>query len=271
MKVINDDKVIPLWNDVLLSNKAEFKMRKFNMKMLKNDLSCFLNHNIIYIIGDKKSGKSTLIKDILYHHQFIPSGIIISPKEEEEKIYNGIIPDLFIHHEYTLELTEEYSKQKKKMKKKMMKEEDPYEKYDLRTFLVMDDCINDKKLIMKDKFIREFHMNGRGFWSVFLIMTLDFKISPNLSANCDNIFFFKELCDKKMKKLYENYLGYYDNISFDFFNKLMDSLEEYECLVIDKSSRSHKLEDQIFWYKAEEHNNFKTCCEEAWNYIEEKK
>tara|TARA_B110000495_G_C22529065_1_gene321924 strand:- start:298 stop:555 length:258 start_codon:yes stop_codon:yes gene_type:complete len=40
----------------------------------------------------------------------------------------------------------------------------------------------------------------------------------------------------------------------------------YECLVINRSSRSNKLEDQVFWYKADSHKDFKTCCPEAWRY-----
>ena len=43
----------------------------------------------------------------------------------------------------------------------------------------------------------------------------------------------------------------------------------YECLVIHNSSRSNKLEEQVFWYKADAHENFRTCTPEAWVYSQE--
>ena len=40
--------------------------------------------------------------------------------------------------------------------------------------------------------------------------------------------------------------------------------ENYECLVISNNSKSNKLEDQIFWYKATSHNDFKLGAKEFW-------
>ena len=40
--------------------------------------------------------------------------------------------------------------------------------------------------------------------------------------------------------------------SFESFCQVMDQCtENYECLVINNNSKSNKLQDQIFWYKAE--------------------
>jgi hypothetical protein len=40
--------------------------------------------------------------------------------------------------------------------------------------------------------------------------------------------------------------------------------ENYECLVISNNAKSNKLEDQIFWYKAEPHGDFKLGAKEFW-------
>jgi hypothetical protein len=40
--------------------------------------------------------------------------------------------------------------------------------------------------------------------------------------------------------------------------------ENYECLVINNNAKSNKLTDQIFWYKAEHHANFKLGSKEFW-------
>jgi hypothetical protein len=40
--------------------------------------------------------------------------------------------------------------------------------------------------------------------------------------------------------------------------------ENYECLVINNNVKSNKLQDQIFWYKAENHKDFKLGSREFW-------
>jgi hypothetical protein len=45
----------------------------------------------------------------------------------------------------------------------------------------------------------------------------------------------------------------------------MDSCtENFECLVIDNTSKSNRLEDQVFWYKADNHNDFRLGSKEFW-------
>ena len=47
----------------------------------------------------------------------------------------------------------------------------------------------------------------------------------------------------------------------------MNSLEEFECLVISNNSSSNKLENQVFWFKANLRNNFhKMGCKQFWDY-----
>jgi len=40
--------------------------------------------------------------------------------------------------------------------------------------------------------------------------------------------------------------------------------ENYECLVVANNAKSNKLEDQIFWYKATSHKDFKLGSKEFW-------
>jgi hypothetical protein len=44
--------------------------------------------------------------------------------------------------------------------------------------------------------------------------------------------------------------------------------ENFECLVIHNGAKSNKLEDQVFWYKADNHEDFRICCPEAWQFSE---
>jgi len=40
--------------------------------------------------------------------------------------------------------------------------------------------------------------------------------------------------------------------------------ENFECLVINNNAKSNKLAEQIFWYKAESHANFRLGSKEFW-------
>jgi hypothetical protein len=40
--------------------------------------------------------------------------------------------------------------------------------------------------------------------------------------------------------------------------------ENYECLVINNNAKSNRLDDQVFWYKAESHCDFKLGAEILW-------
>ena len=54
------------------------------------------------------------------------------------------------------------------------------------------------------------------------------------------------------------------------FCQTMDACtENFECLVIHNASKSNKIEDQVFWYKADNHTDFRVCCPEAWRFSEE--
>ena len=45
----------------------------------------------------------------------------------------------------------------------------------------------------------------------------------------------------------------------------MDSCtENYECLVLDNTSKSNKIEDCVFWYKGENHEDYKLGSNQFW-------
>jgi len=69
------------------------------------------------------------------------------------------------------------------------------------------------------------------------------------------------------RRLFENYGSAFP--SFVFFCQMMDQCtQNYECLVINNNTQSNKLEDTIFWYKAEVHGDFKMGAPELWRQSE---
>jgi hypothetical protein len=98
-----------------------------------------------------------------------------------------------------------------------------------------------------------------------LIITMQYPlgIPPNLRTNIDYVFILREPYINNRKRIYENYAGMFP--TFESFCQVMDQCtENHECLVINNNSKSNKLTDQIFWYKAEAHTNFKLGSKEFW-------
>jgi len=90
-------------------------------------------------------------------------------------------------------------------------------------------------------------------------------LTPDLRANIDYIFILRENILQNREKIYKNFFGIFP--SFDMFNQVMNSCtENYECLVLDNTSRSNKIEDCVFWYKAKLHSNFRIGSPALWAF-----
>jgi hypothetical protein len=63
------------------------------------------------------------------------------------------------------------------------------------------------------------------------------------------VFILRENIVSNRKRIYDSYAGMFP--SFEVFCQVMDQCtENFECLVIHNNAKSNKLEDQVFWYKA---------------------
>ena len=238
----------------------KFNMRKITFKPDEN------KGPVVVLIGRRDTGKSFLVKDLLYYHQDIPIGTVISGTEMGNGFYSKHVPKLFIHNEYSSSIIENILKRQKTVLKQVKKEIETYKRsnIDPRTFTILDDCLYDGSWT-KDKVMRLLFMNGR-HWKVMLVITMQYPlgIPPNLRTNIDYVFLLREPYIANRKRIYENYAGMFP--TFESFCQVMDQCtENYECLVIDNNTKSNKLHDQIFWYKAEPHSDFKLGSKEFWD------
>jgi hypothetical protein len=220
---------------------------------------------VIVLIGRRDTGKTYLVRDLLYYHQDIPIGTVISGTEAGNGFYAEHVPKLFIHDEYNTAIIENILKRQKTVMKQIKKEVEVYKKsnIDPRAFVILDDCLYDGSWT-KDKMMRLLFMNGR-HWKVMLVITMQYPlgIPPNLRTNIDYVFILREPYIANRRRIYENYAGMFP--TFESFCQVMDQCtENYECLVINNNAKSNKLHDQIYWYKAEQHKTFKLGSKEFW-------
>jgi hypothetical protein len=219
----------------------------------------------VVLIGKRDTGKSFLVRDLLYYQQEIPIGTVISGTEEGNGFYGKMVPRLFIHNEYNSAIIENILKRQRTVLNQVKKEMETYKRssIDPRAFVILDDCLYDNTW-SRDKLMRLLFMNGR-HWKVMLVITMQYPlgIPPTLRTNIDYVFILRENYIANRKRIYENYAGMFP--TFESFCQVMDQCtENYECLVINNNSKSNKLQDQVFWYKADNHNDFRLGSKEFW-------
>ena len=226
-----------------------------NIQLKKFDATKMEDDKVCVFIGKRGTGKSTLVADILYHKKHIPIGIVMSATEEGNHYYQKHVPDLFIYSDYDRDAIERILDRQKQVVSTS--------RSNPGAFLLLDDCMYDKKF-MKDTCIRQCFMNGR-HWKLFFMMTMQYcmDLTPDLRANVDYVFILRENVIQNREKLYKSFFGVFP--TFDMFNQVMTSCtENYECLVLDNTSKSNKIEDCVFWYKAKVRKNFRVGSPALW-------
>jgi hypothetical protein len=208
------------------------ELKEFDINKLKYKYD-FLK---ILIIGRRNVGKSTLIKNILnYKYSNNDSGTVISNYE-----IPNLFPKINWYDEYDIKIVENVLAKQYKLNNPLKKQ----------TFIVMHNCLYDE-IWSRDKIMRTLFLNGRHLKTSFIIsMQYPLGVPPVLRENIDHVFIFREPNTRCLDKLYDNYGGMFP--TFELFCEIMDKLYDNYCLVIDNTSRSTKLEDRVFWYKAKE-------------------
>jgi hypothetical protein len=247
-----------------LSNQTDNRPLR-NLRLTKFDMSRIRDDSVVVFIGKRNTGKSFLIRDLLWHKRSIPVGTVISGTEGANSFYSQIVPSILIHEEFNPQIVSNVLKRQQILTKQMNKDKETKgnTQIDRRNFFIMDDCMFDNKWVT-DKFIRSLFMNGRHY-GILYILALQYVmgIPPVLRGNVDYVFILRENLVSSRRRIYEQFAGIFP--TFEFFCQIMDQCtENFECLVIHNGSQSNRLEECVFWYKAESHPDFKIGPRELW-------
>jgi hypothetical protein len=226
-------------------------------------MSSIKSDKVVLFIGKRETGKSFLVRDLLWHHRDLPVGTVISGTEGANQFYSKMVPPIFIHEEYRPEIINNFVKRQGRLVKKQVSGAPEYQNIDPRAFMILDDCLYDNSWV-KDKNVRSLFMNGRHYKAFFIITSqYSLGIPPNLRTNVDYVFVLRETIHSNRRRLYEQYCGMFP--TYEFFCTVMDQCtENFECLVINNNSKSSKLEEQVYWYKGSDHPDFRLGADILW-------
>lgn len=240
-----------------MTDVTRLKIRKFKMSEMD------LNSKAL-VIGKPGTGKSSLIKDILYRHRKkFPCGIIVSGTQESSGDFNGMVPDLFIYENYNQPVIDKLVLRQKRLTRKYG--EGHASNY---AFICIDDCMDDSGWI-KHPTTKGIFKNGR-HWDLFFILAIQYclGIPPALRTCIDYVFILREPNIENRKKIWRNYAGIFP--TFNMFCDVLDNLtENYHCMVIKNRVLSNAIEDVVFWYKAKLHDKFRIGTDSFWAYADQ--
>ena len=228
------------------------QLKKFNPKTIADNRVCVF-------IGKRNTGKTVLLTDLLYHKRNIPVGVVMSGTEDGNSYYQQYVPDLFVYSEYKSDVTEKIIQRQKSLAKANTDTKQS------GVFMLIDDCMYDKKMI-REKNMRAIFMNGR-HWNIMFMLSMQYcmDLPPDLRSNIDYIFVLRENIIQNQEKIYKNFFGIFPH--FSIFQDVMNCCTEgYDCLVLDNTSKSNKIQDCVFWYRAKPDRKFKIGSKELWDY-----
>jgi energy-coupling factor transporter ATP-binding protein EcfA2 len=207
----------------------------------------------ILIIGKRNSGKTTVVASLAKVLRNIPSGVCCSCTEDANAYWSNHIPGLYIHGEYTEDITQNLIEMQRRESIRVGQDNvQP-------CFAIYDDIMYDASFA-RQKTTRELFMNGRHF-KISLLLTAQYcmDLPPALRTNIDFVFILKDPIRRNRQRLYDNFAGIFP--SFDSFCEALDqTTENYECMVIDNTTNSNKLTDIVYYYKGTPNEKFKMGC-----------
>lgn len=223
------------------------KINKFNF----NDM---VEHSSILIIGKRRTGKSFLERDILYHKRNISSGIVVSPTEKVNPFYKDFISECYIYNKFSNEILDSVFKRQYSLLDKNKSGYTHKKNSDL--MIVMDDCLNSRTDLNTDAMTELFFNNKHHEISFIMSQQYPFGMRPEYRGNIDYVFLFREDNDSYIKRIYE-YYGYIFSDFATFKQIFLDITENYGCLVINNRDNSNDYRKKVFWYRAQETPEFK--------------
>jgi hypothetical protein len=212
----------------------------------------------IVVVGKPGTGKSTLIKSILYAKKHIfPVGMVISGSEDSNHAYHQFMPGTFIYNEYNEETLANFIRRQKIASNHL---DNPW------AVMILDDCTDDPRVFNKP-IQQALYKKGR-HWKMMYILSLQYAmdVKPVIRTNVDGIFILREPLLKNRESLYKNYASVIPD--FSTFCELMDQLtDDYCALYIHGATQTNDWQDCVFYYKAPQTpEDWKFGCDEFWEF-----
>lgn len=263
--VINLKNLIQLKASTSRNKMSEIilNIRELDLDTIQPNNSTFMNEDQggskIIIIGKPGTGKSTIIKSLLYAKRNIfPCGVVFSGTEDSSSYFLKMFPSLFIHGGYDEDQLTKFVQRQKIARKHLS---NPW------CLCILDDCTDDPAKLARP-LQQGLFKNGR-HWKMLYLLSLQYSLDvrPAIRTSVDGIFILREVNAINRKNLWDNYGGVVPD--FKQFCTILDQVnDDFTALYIKNTGNSSKIEDCLFWYKAplDIPENFRFGSDDYWKF-----
>lgn len=209
------------------------RIKKFSPSTMKES-------RIVFILGKRHTGKSVLMKDLLYHMPRPDYVLAMAPTEDTLRMFREFLPESCIFDHFSQE----------KLDRTVALQRELVNRGKKRSVLILlDDCLYQKG-VLKSTSMRSIFFNGRHD-HIALVCAAQYMMDVDVSlrTNIDYIFTMRESILTNRQKLYKYYFGQYKK--FDEFDRVMTACtSDYKALVLDGTISTTEPTDAVMWYKA---------------------
>ena len=209
------------------------RIKKFNPSGIKE-------HRIIFLIGKRHTGKSSLMIELLSKMPQPDFVMGFSPTDDTLDTFKTFMPASCVFSQFSNDKLERLLSLQRELIRRGKKRS---------VLLILDDCLYQKG-VLKSTAMRDLFFNGRHL-NVGLICACQYlmDISPELRTNIDYLCSMRESTISNRQKLHKFFFGQF--AKFDEFDRVMAACtQNYSSLIMDATVASTKPEDCIFWYRA---------------------
>lgn len=220
-------------NNYLLAES--YKIGNFDPKTI-NDIT----GGVIAIIAPTGSGKTILLKDILYHtHTNFKKIILMSETAKLQKDYDFFDRSLIYDHFNEEELKNTWGENSNRKRKEKEK----------GTLIILDDIINDPAF-KKSKVLNDIATGGRLCNIMVILLSQDFNsIVPKVRKNIRIAIAFELASKKERDKFVEQFLSVENNMVGDILFKKITK-EKYRSIVVLVHKVGYPIDEKVYSYVA---------------------
>ncbi len=248
-----------------MENNNTFSVQHFDVQQLLDSK----RNPTILLVGARGSGKSVLLKDLLYrfHQSGVPRVVVMSPTEQVNGFFSTFIPPVFIHSPISIEaLDAVWAAQNDLAMRLKVGQLSP--DTNIKLLLVLDDCAYDKKFLAC-RTLRDVFLNGRHS-QIIVIVTLQYLLDlpVALRSNAEVLFFQREDGLKNLERIHSQVCSF---MPFKTFRQVFETVTaNYESMVVlpKVNCPNPRPEDKVGFYRGDISLDFKFGDASLWRYHE---
>ena len=207
------------------------------------------------LLGRKHTGKSCLMRDILYHlhRQGYPRIVIFSGTEEGNHFFSSHVPSAYVHNHLDIGVIQTIVDTQRQVIASVKEAEEKLGRptgIDTRVVILLDDVVYQRGVLSNDTFRNIFFQGRHNNISLILAAQYLMYVPVEQRGNIDYLVVLREHIPKNKARLYESFFGCFPDSKTFYY--VLDSLtQNYEVCVLDNTGSDTLPEHCVRFYKAQ--------------------